>query len=74
MTSSKPILGVNDLQSQFPDIAGERNWLIISEVMGKPLGISRSTISSKGVSFRKLGFEFEKVKEGSTTLWRVRQY
>jgi hypothetical protein len=72
--SSKPTLGFNDLQSQYPDIAAERNWLLTSEVMGQLLGMSRSTISSKGSSFRKLGYEFEKIKEGSTTLWKVRQY
>ncbi len=74
MPSSKPVLGVNDLQSQYPDIAAEKNWLLTSEVLGQLLGMSKITISSKGPFFRKLGYEFEKIKEGSTTLWRVRQY
>jgi hypothetical protein len=38
------------------------------------LGMSKGTISSKKSGFRKLGFEFEKVKEGSATLWKVSQY
>jgi hypothetical protein len=66
----KPLLSNYDELSK----AAEKNWLLTSEVLGQLLGMSRSTISSKSSSFRKLGYEFEKVKEGSTTLWRVRQY
>jgi hypothetical protein len=66
----KPLLSNYDELSK----AAEKNWLLTSDVLGQLLGMSRSTISSKGSSFRKLGYEFEKIKEGSTTLWKVRQY
>ena len=68
--------GQKPLLSNYEELskAVEKNWLLTSEVLGQLLGMSKSTISSKGASFRKLGYEFEKVKEGSTTLWRVRQY
>ena len=68
--------GQKPLLSNYEELskAVEKNWLLTSEVLGQLLGMSKSTISSKGVSFRKLGYEFDKVKEGSTTLWRVRQY
>ena len=68
--------GQKPLLSNYEELskAAEKNWLLTSEVLGQLLGMSKSTISSKGASFRKLGYEFEKVKEGSTTLWRVRQY
>lgn len=66
----KPLLSNYDELSK----AAEKNWLLTSDVLGQLLGMSRSTISSKGSSFKKLGYEFEKVKEGSTTLWKVRQY
>ena len=68
--------GQKPLLSNYEELskAVEKNWLLTSEMLGFLLGMSRSTISSKGASFRKLGYEFEKVKEGCTTLWRVRQY
>ena len=66
----KPLLSNYDELSK----AAEKNWLLTSDVLGQLLGMSRSTISSKGSSFKKLGYEFEKVKEESTTLWKVRQY
>ena len=70
------IEGQKPLLSNYEELskAAEKNWLLTSEVLGQLLGMSKSTISSKGASFRKLGYEFEKIKEGSTTLWRVRQY
>ncbi len=68
--------GQKPLLSNYEELskAAEKNWLLTSDVLGQLLGMSRSTISSKGSSFKKLGYEFEKVKEGSTTLWKVRQY
>ena len=54
--------------------AVEHGLLITSEQLGQLLGMSKGTISSKKSGFRKLGFEFEKVKEGSTTLWRTKRY
>jgi len=54
--------------------AEEHGFLITTEQLGKVLGMSKGTISSKKSGFRKMGFEFEKVKEGSTTLWKVKRY
>lgn len=54
--------------------AEQQGFLITTEQLGQLLGMSKSTISSKKSGFRKLGFEFEKVKEGSTTLWKVKRY
>lgn len=54
--------------------AVEHGFLITTEQLGQLIGMSKGTISSKKSGFRKLGFEFEKVKEGSATLWRVKRY
>jgi hypothetical protein len=54
--------------------AVEKKFLLTTEQVGLLLGMSKGTISSKKSGFRKLGFEFEKVKEGSATLWKVSQY
>jgi hypothetical protein len=54
--------------------AEEHGFLITTEQLGQLLGMSKGTISSKKSGFRKLGFEFEKVKEGSATLWKVTRY
>jgi len=54
--------------------AEEHGFLITTEQLGSLLGMSKGTISSKKSGFRKIGFEFEKVKEGSSTLWKVKRY
>lgn len=54
--------------------AETNQFLITTEQLGTLLGMSKGTISSKKSGFRKLGFEYEKVKEGNTTLWKVRRY
>jgi hypothetical protein len=54
--------------------AVEKKFLLTTEQVGLLLGMSKGTISSKKSGFRKLGFEFEKVKESSATLWKVSQY
>jgi hypothetical protein len=55
--------------------AEREGFLLTNDQLGQVLGMSKGTITSKKSGFRKLGFEFEKVKEGSsTTLWRVRRY
>jgi len=54
--------------------AEEHGFLITTEQLGQVLGLSKGTISSKKSGFRKLGFQFEKVKEGTTTLWKVKRY
>jgi len=54
--------------------AEEHGFLITTEQLGQLLGMSKGTVSSKKSGFRKLGFEFEKIKEGSSTLWKARRY
>jgi len=54
--------------------AEQQGFLITTEQLGQLLGMSKGTITSKKSGFRKLGFEFEKVKEGSATLWKVKRY
>lgn len=54
--------------------AEQSRFLLTPEQLGQLLGMSKSTISSKKSGFRKLGFEFEKVKEGASTLFRVKRY
>ena len=51
--------------------AAQAGFHITNEQLGQLLGMSRNTIASKKSGFIKLGFRFEKVKEGSTTLWKV---
>ena len=54
--------------------ATKNGWLLTNDALADLLGISKNTISSKKTGWRKNGFEFEKVKEGTSTLWRVSQY
>ena len=54
--------------------ATQNGWLLTNDALADLLGISKNTISSKKTGWRKNGFEFEKAKEGNSTLWRVRQY
>lgn len=54
--------------------ATQNGWLLTNDALADLLGISKNTISSKKTGWRKNGFEFEKVKEGNSTLWRVKQY
>jgi len=51
--------------------ATEEGFLLTSEQVGCILGYSKSTVSSWESGTVKLGFRFEKLKEGSTVLWRV---
>ena len=54
--------------------AAEQGYLLLPEQLGQLIGMSKSTIGSKKSGFRKMGFQYEKVKEGSSTLWKVSQY
>jgi hypothetical protein len=54
--------------------AEQQGFLITTEQLGQLLGMSKGTISSKKSGFVKLGFQFEKVKEGASTLWKVKRY
>lgn len=51
--------------------AEQQGFRITTEQLSQLLGMSRQTISSKKSGFIKLGFKFEKVKEGASTLWKV---
>lgn len=53
--------------------AQQQGFRITAEQLSQLLGISKQTISSKKSGFIRLGFRFEKVKEGASTLWRVHQ-
>ena len=53
--------------------AQQQGFRITTEQLAQLLGISKQTISSKKSGFIKLGFRFEKVKEGASTLWKVHQ-
>jgi hypothetical protein len=54
--------------------AEQQGFLITTGQLAQLLGMSRGTISSKKSGFVKLGFQFEKVKEGASTLWKVKRY
>ena len=51
--------------------AEQQGFRITTEQLAQLLGMSRQTISSKKSGFIKLGFKFDKVKEGASTLWKV---
>jgi len=53
--------------------AEQQGFRITTEQLSQLLGISKQTISSKKSGFIKLGFQFDKVKEGASTLWKVRR-
>jgi hypothetical protein len=61
-------------QQELYDAMGKK-FLLTNEQLGKLLGLSKSTISSKPDEWRKLGFRYTKVKEegSSTTLWKISQ-
>ena len=53
--------------------AEQQGYRITSQQLAELLGMSPQTISSKKSGFIKLGFMYEKVKEGTSTLWKVSQ-
>ena len=55
--------------------AMEKRFLLTNEQLGKLLGLSKNTISSKPDGWRKLGFRYTKAKEegSSATLWKISQ-
>lgn len=70
-----PVPVVSPLQAQ-KDLkeAADNSFLLTSDNVANILGMKKSTVSSWKDGHRKLGYSFHKVKEGSTTLWRVQQY
>lgn len=53
--------------------AETQGYRITTHQLAELLGMSPQTISSKKSGFIKMGFEYEKVKEGTSTLWKVKQ-
>ena len=51
--------------------ASEKGFLLNHEQVAELTGFSKSTISSKKTGWIRYGFIFTKVKEGSSTLWKV---
>lgn len=54
--------------------AMEKGWLLTNDQLASLLNMSKSTISSKKDGWRRMGFSYQKIKEGSMTLWKVSQY
>jgi len=54
--------------------AMEKGFLLTNEQLSKLLGMSKATISSKPDGWKRMGFQYTKIKEGSMTLWRISQY
>ena len=71
-TTSKPISPLT-AQRELKD-AADNGFLLNGEQVANIFGIKKSSVSSWKTGHRRLGFEFEKVKEGNKTLWRVSQY
>jgi len=51
--------------------ASQQRYRLTTEQLAKLLGYSKQTIASKKSGFIRLGFKYEKVKEGASTLWVV---
>ena len=71
-TTSKPISPLT-AQRELKD-AADNGFLLNGEQVANIFGIKKSSVSSWKTGHRRLGFEFEKVKEGNKTLWRASQY
>lgn len=54
--------------------AMEKKWLLTNEQLGTLLGMSKSTIGSKPDGWVRMGFSYQKIKEGNLTLWKVSQH
>ena len=50
-----------------------QGYRITTQQLAELLSMSPQTVSSKKSGFIKMGFTYEKVKEGSSTLWKVSQ-
>ena len=69
-TQSKSVLNTQEELHN----AMEKKWLLTNEQLGTLLGMSKSTIGSKPDGWVRMGFLYQKIKEGNLTLWRVSQY
>ncbi len=61
------------IQRELKD-AADNGFLLNGEQVANIFGIKKSSVSSWKTGHRRLGFEFEKIKEGNKTLWKSRQY
>ena len=68
--------GVADILAPQKELlnASAQGFLITTEQVSALIGLSVETVRSKKSGFRKLGFEFIKVREGASTLWKPQQY
>ena len=68
--------GVADILAPQKELlnASAQGFLITTEQLSALVGLSVETVRSKKSGFRKLGFEFIKVREGASTLWKPQQY
>ena len=71
-TTSKPISPLT-AQRELKD-AADNGFLLNGEQVANIFGIKKSSVSSWKTGHKRLGFEFEMVKEGNKTLRRVSQY
>jgi len=69
-TQSKSVLNTQEELHN----AMEKNWLLTNDQLGTLLGMSKSTIGSKPDGWVRMGFLYNKIKEGNLTLWKVSQY
>jgi DNA-binding XRE family transcriptional regulator len=53
--------------------AATHKFLLTTDQVASILGYSRNTISSWESGTNKIGFSFTKIKEGSSTLWKISQ-
>jgi len=53
--------------------AAAHKFLLTTDQVASILGYSRNTISSWESGTNRIGFSFEKIKEGSSTLWKISQ-
>lgn len=54
--------------------AVDNGFLLTAEQIANIFGLKKSSVSSWKTGHRRMGFEFLKVKEGSTSLFKVQQY
>jgi hypothetical protein len=54
--------------------AADNGFLLSAEQLSNIFGLKKSSISSWKTGYRRLGFQFTKIKENNISLWKVEQY
>jgi len=54
--------------------AADNGFLLSAEQLSNIFGLKKSSISSWKNGYRRLGFQFTKIKENNISLWKVEQY